>query len=103
MLTCGAHELCTCDWSAGAHGVTTMLGGVTVGQAPHNSSNVRCVTAGNVRHNCSMYKERKEAWWNEKYRQIEELERKHKPEEMHAKVKRCRIGNLTEERDTRFE
>ena len=27
---CGAHELCTraepCDWSAGAHGVTTMLG-----------------------------------------------------------------------------
>ena len=28
--TCGAHELCTrvepCDWSAGAHGVTTMLG-----------------------------------------------------------------------------
>ena len=27
---CSAHELCTraepCDWSAGAHGVTTMLG-----------------------------------------------------------------------------
>ena len=43
-----------CDWSAGAHGVTTMLGvslrarrdttqvmlgGVTVGQVRHNSSN----------------------------------------------------------------
>ena len=74
-----------------------------VGGCTWRHNNVRGVTAGNVQHNSSMYKERKEAWWNEKYTEIEELERKHKPEEMHAKVKRCRNGNLTEERDTRFE
>ena len=34
-----------------------------------------------------MYKERKEAWWNEKCEEIEELERKHKTKELHAKVK----------------
>ena len=33
-----------------------------------------------------MCKERKEAWWNEKCKEIEELERKHKTKEMHAKV-----------------
>ena len=37
-----------------------------------------------IRH---MYKERKEAWWNEKCKEIEKLERKHKTKEMHAKVK----------------
>ena len=34
-----------------------------------------------------MCKERKEAWWNEKCKEIEELERKPKTKEMHAKVK----------------
>ena len=34
-----------------------------------------------------MCKQRKEAWWNEKCKEIEELERKHKTKEMHAKVK----------------
>ncbi len=34
-----------------------------------------------------MGKERNEAWWNEKCEEIEELERKHKTKEMHAKVK----------------
>ena len=34
-----------------------------------------------------MCKERKEVWWNEKCEEIEELERKHKTKEMHAKVK----------------
>ena len=34
-----------------------------------------------------MCKERKAAWWNEKCKEIEELERKHKTKEMHAKVK----------------
>ena len=37
-----------------------------------------------IRHMC---KERKEAWWNERYNEIEELERKHKTKEMHAKMK----------------
>ena len=37
-----------------------------------------------IRHMC---KERKEAWWNEKCKEIEELERKHKTKEMHANVK----------------
>ena len=37
-----------------------------------------------IRHMC---KERKEAWWNETCKEIEELERKHKTKEMHAKVK----------------
>ena len=56
---CGAHELWTraepCDWSADAQGFTTMLGGVTAGQAPHNSSNVGVATAGQVGHNSSSY------------------------------------------------
>ena len=34
-----------------------------------------------------MCKKRKEAWWYEKCKEIEELERKHKTKEMHAKVK----------------
>ena len=34
-----------------------------------------------------MCKERKEGWWNEKCKEIEELEQKHKTKEMHAKVK----------------
>ena len=35
-------------------------------------------------HMCT---EEKEAWWNEKCKEIEELEQKHKTKEMHAKVK----------------
>ena len=34
-----------------------------------------------------MCKERKEAWWNEKCKEIEELERKHKTKDLHAKGK----------------
>ena len=37
-----------------------------------------------IRHMC---KERKEAWWNEKCKEIEELERKHNTKEMHSKLK----------------
>ena len=55
-----AHELCTraelCDWSAGAQGVKTMLGGATAGQAPHNSSNVGVVTTGQLGNNSSYNK-----------------------------------------------
>ena len=52
----GAHDRYTrvepCDWTAGAHGVTTMLG-VSLRASAHNSSNVGGVTAGQVRHNSS--------------------------------------------------
>ena len=55
---CGAHELCTdvepCDWSGGAHSVTTMLG-VSLRAERHNSSNVGDVTVGKVRHNSSIF------------------------------------------------
>ena len=49
---CGAHGQCTwrvepCDWSGGAHSVTTMVG-VPLQAARHNSSNVGGVTAGKV-------------------------------------------------------
>ena len=39
-----------------------------------------------IRHNI-MCKGRKGAWWNEKCKEIEELERKLKTKEMHANVK----------------
>ena len=49
---CGAHDRYTraepCDWSAGAHGVTTMLG-VSL-RVRWDTSNVGGVTAGQVGH-----------------------------------------------------
>ena len=53
---CGAHELCGalrlvggCTWRH------NNVGGVTAGQAPHNSSNVGVVIASQVGHNSSAY------------------------------------------------
>ena len=43
-----------CDWPAGAQCIKNNDGGVTAGQAPHNSSNVGVVTTGQVGHNSSM-------------------------------------------------
>ena len=43
-----------CDWSAGAHRVTTVLGGVTASQPRPNSSNVGGVSTGQGGHNSSI-------------------------------------------------
>ena len=50
MHACGAFRLV-----GGCTRRHNNVGGVTAGQAPHNSSNVGVVTAGQVGHNSSYY------------------------------------------------
>ena len=46
-----------------------------------------------------MCKGRKEAWRNEKCKDIEEMERKHRTKEMHAKVKEMATKNRSPDDD----
>ena len=55
MAGCACNELMQLGCVGGLDFSPTTVGGVTAGQARHNSSNVGGVTAGQVRHNSSQY------------------------------------------------